>query len=131
MSKLVEVFLSVGSNCGNRSSQVASGIEWLKGFLSECYVSSIYSTGDCHGGPRDYHNAVIKGKTNLSSEEIDNLCKEYERCNGRNEATRARGDVPVDIDVVKYDGNILRPKDYSQKFFRIGYEQLCNSSILG
>lgn len=126
MSNAVVVYLSVGSNCGDRSTQVTLGTEWLKGILLEFQVSSIYSTGDCHGGPRDYHNAVVKGKTEYSPEKLDILCKEYERCHGRSDDARKRGDVPVDIDVVEYDGEILRPKDYYRKFFRLGYQQLQN-----
>lgn len=124
MSKSVVVYLSVGSNCGDRSTQVASGSEWLKSILQDSQISSIYSTGDCHGGPRDYHNAVVKGKTEFSPEQLEILCKYYEKCHGRNEDARKHGDVPIDIDVVKYDGKILRPKDYYQNFFRLGYDQL-------
>lgn len=120
----VEVVFSVGSNCGDRGSRVSGGISWLEGFLSECRVSSVYTTGDCHGGKRVYVNAVVAGLCDMSRERIETLCKEYEISCGRTSEARLRGDVPVDIDLVIFDGAILRPKDYRQKFFQIGFMQL-------
>lgn len=120
----IEVILSVGSNCGDRHLQVSSGIEWLTSILSGAKASTIYTTGDCHGGIRDYMNAVVRGKTATEIEELDRQCKEYELAHGRTAEARRKGDVPVDIDIVVYDKEIIRPKDYRQDFFRIGLEQL-------
>lgn len=124
MSDSVEVILSVGSNCGDRCSQVSAGAEWLKTLLSDTRISSIYSTGDCHGGPRDYYNAVVRGMTSLDISNLDNLCKEYELSHGRTPEVRSKGDVPIDIDVVVYDNEIVRPNDFRREFFQIGYLQL-------
>lgn len=124
MNDSVEVFLSVGSNCGNRHSQVEAGIGWLRDLLMNVKVSSIYSTGDCHGGPRDYYNAVVKGSTSMVIEELNEMCKEYELNHGRTPEARNKGDVPIDIDVVVYGNETIRPKDFRQKFFQIGYQQL-------
>lgn len=124
MSDSAEVILSVGSNCGDRQSQVSAGTEWLKRILSDVSISTIYSTGDCHGGPRDYYNAVVKGKTSIDSNALDNLCKEYEVSHGRTPESRRVGDVPIDIDIVVYDNEIVRPNDFRRDFFQIGYRQI-------
>lgn len=124
MSDSVEVILSVGSNCGDRQSQVADGTSWLQELLENSKQSSIYSTGDCHGGMRDYFNAVVKGVTSLSIEELDSHCKDYELSHGRTPEARSIGDVPIDIDVVVYDNEIVRPNDFRREFFQIGYQQL-------
>lgn len=123
-SEMTMVILSVGSNCGDRHLQVSSGIKWLASILTDARASAIYTTGDCHGGIRDYMNAVVCGMTELGIEKLDRQCKEYELTQGRTAEVRARGDVPVDIDIVVYDEEILRPKDYRQEFFRIGLAQL-------
>lgn len=124
MNDSVEVILSVGSNCGDRCSQVESGIGWLKDLLLNPKVSSIYSTGDCHGGPRDYYNAVVKGRTFMENEVLDLMCKEFELNHGRTPEARNQGDVPIDIDVVVYDNEIIRPNDFRRDFFQIGYQQI-------
>ena len=32
--------------------------------------------------------------------------------------------VPLDIDIVLFDGRIIRPRDYGQEYFKIGYRAL-------
>lgn len=124
MSETASVIMSVGSNCGDRSTNVSDGIRWLREILEDTRISTIYSTGDCHGGPRDYFNAVVKGKTTIAIERLEEMCKEYENAHGRTAEVRAVGDVPIDIDIVVYENIIVRPKDYRQQFFQIGYKQL-------
>lgn len=123
-TKDVEAIFSIGSNCGNRHAFVSEGLKWLSCLLSDFRCSSIYATPDCHGGYKEYLNAVVYGRTSLSQKELDNLCKRYEADCGRNEEMRNAGQVPVDIDIVIYDGDILRPNDYKREFFKIGYAMI-------
>ncbi|MDE6291507.1 MAG: 2-amino-4-hydroxy-6-hydroxymethyldihydropteridine diphosphokinase, partial [Muribaculaceae bacterium] len=83
-----------------------------------------YFTPDCHGGERKYMNAVILGRTSLTPDELESTCKEYEAACGRNAEARANGDVPVDVDLVVYDGCVLREKDFRCEFFLKGYRSL-------
>lgn len=124
MKVLNEVVISIGSNHGDRVVQVADGIEWIKCILKEVSSSEIYSTIDCHGGKRDYMNAVVKGVTAENISSLDALCKQYEFRHGRTEEARGKGYVPVDIDVVIFNHDIIRPKDFNQDFFQIGYKQI-------
>lgn len=124
MNDSVEVILSIGSNSGDRQSQVSAGAEWLKTLLSDTHISSIYSTGDCHGGPREYFNVVVRGMISIDISILDNLCKEYELSHGRTLEARRVGDVPIDIDVVVYDNEIVRPNDFRRDFFQTGYRQI-------
>ena len=119
--KEVVAVLSVGSNCGDRNSNVSEGIQWLSDILSDIRCSTIYATPDCHGGNQEYLNAVVAGKTNKSPEDIDNLCKDFEKSCGRDDSMRQTGYVPIDIDLVIYDNKILRPNDFKREFFEIGY----------
>ncbi|MDE6637868.1 MAG: 2-amino-4-hydroxy-6-hydroxymethyldihydropteridine diphosphokinase [Muribaculaceae bacterium] len=123
-AKSVPVVFSIGSNCGDRLSNVQIGINWLSSILNDFESSHIYATPDCHGGYREYMNAVVKGITNLTPEHIEKQCKEFEIANGRDCKARAAGDVPLDIDLVIYEDVILRPKDFSREFFKIGYSSI-------
>lgn len=123
-SSLPNAVLSIGSNCGDRSDNVKNGIEWLSHQLLNSKASSIYATTDCHGSQREYLNAVIKGYTALTHKDLENKCKEYEILHGRTPEARASGDVPIDIDVVIYDGKIIRPKDAVRLFFTKGYNMI-------
>ena len=123
-SDLPIAVLSIGSNCGDRYDNVRNGLEWLSHILFNSKASSIYATPDCHGGQREYLNAVIKGQTSLSQKDLENECKEFEMRHGRTPESRASGDVSIDIDVVIFDGKIIRPKDVGRKFFTIGYSMI-------
>lgn len=121
---MVEAVLSVGSNTPERARNVALALDRLKDMLDECEASSIYTTPDCCGGPTQYDNAVVRGLTSRTREDLENIAKLYELSQGRDARARSAGIVPIDIDVVVYDGEIIRPKDFSSCFFRIGYDEL-------
>ncbi|MDE6017685.1 MAG: 2-amino-4-hydroxy-6-hydroxymethyldihydropteridine diphosphokinase [Muribaculaceae bacterium] len=120
-AKYVKAVLSIGSNFGERQENVASGIKWLSEMLTDVSCSHIYATPDCHGGFREYINAVLSGYTILTPLELDTKCKQFELEHGRTLEARKAGNVAIDIDLVIYGNDILRPKDFAREFFKIGY----------
>lgn len=120
----IPVVFSLGSNYGDRFANVTCGLNWLSNFLTDFRCSTIYATPDCHGGCREYLNAVACGMTDTTPNQIEILCKKFEMECGRDESMRHSGNVPLDIDLVIYDSQILRPKDYKRVFFKIGYEMI-------
>lgn len=56
--------------------------------------------------------------------ELERLSKQFEISLGRDAQARTRGDVPVDIDIVVFDGKIMRERDFESEFFRIGYMEI-------
>lgn len=119
-----EALFCIGSNCGDRNGNVAAALVWLRGMLTDFHNSSIYATPDCKGGERRYLNAVCCGKTLLDPSELEARCKEFETACGRDAAARAAGDVPIDVDLVVYDGEVLRRKDYGCEFFIKGHTEI-------
>ena len=117
-----ELVISLGSNYGDRSASIRKSIDWLSNLLINAVASEIYSTPDCNGGHNEYMNAVVRGRTFLSLDEMENECKRYEESCGRNHEARDAGRVPIDIDVVIYKGEIIRQKDFERMYFRIGYD---------
>lgn len=121
---MVNVVISVGSNCGDRKKSVEETIEWLKSILSQVQCSSIYETPCAKHTGIPYMNVVISGFYQGQGFELEDLLKEKEHQMGRNTECREKGLVPVDIDIVILDGDITKPWDYRQKFFQIGYSQI-------
>lgn len=119
-----EALFCIGSNCGDRKSNVIKALDWLEGILLDFRHSPIYITPDCHGGQREYMNAVCKGSSELPVGELERLSKQFEISLGRDAQARTRGDVPVDIDIVVFDGKIMRERDFESEFFRIGYMEI-------
>lgn len=119
-----EFYLSLGSNCGDRRKNVTSAMEYVQGIITVTGCSSIYETPEIHGLDRLYYNAVLRGATNMDYDDFNRLLKSFEIAAGRDEECRLKGDVPVDIDIVIWNGSVVRPKDFAQDFFRIGYREI-------
>lgn len=124
MGNPVNVVISLGSNCGPREENVQAATKYLGTLLTDMRASSIYETPEIHGLPRLYMNAVVVGNFSGDPDSLHEMCKIYEKENGRDEAARERGDVPIDLDIVMWNDEIIRPRDFSMEFFKIGYRQL-------
>ena len=68
-----------------------------------------------------YYNCVAEITTALDKGAFVALTKEIEKEMGRTEAMKAAGEVPIDIDVVVFDGITLRPSDFSADYFVRGF----------
>ncbi len=68
-----------------------------------------------------YYNCVVDLTTELDKESLVNLTKGIEAEMGRTKAMKAESLVPIDIDVVIFDGVTLRLSDYKADYFRAGF----------
>ena len=118
------IVLCLGSNSGKRGYTIATVIESLSHRLRNFRCSHVYETPAVGGASGPYLNAVAEGDTTHSLEEVVALAKQMETDNGRDAAARSAGLVPIDIDVVIYDGEIVRRRDFDQHFFQIGWRRL-------
>ncbi|MGM9816436.1 MAG: 2-amino-4-hydroxy-6-hydroxymethyldihydropteridine diphosphokinase [Lepagella sp.] len=116
------VVLSVGSNVG--FDEVKSAVEWLSHELKDFQASTLYRTPALQGVGNPYVNAVVIGKICETCDAFNQRLKAYELSCGRDAAARAAGVVPIDIDIVMKNGEVIRPRDYAHSFFQIGYNQL-------
>ncbi len=125
-----ELVLCLGSNHGDRRGAIASALDRLRADFPGLRSSGIYETPAVSAGGHapaclpPYMNAVAIASTPLMQQEINDLLKKMEAEAGRDESARARGEVPLDIDIVCYAGRVVRARDFSQNFFRIGYDSL-------
>lgn len=118
------VVISLGSNVEDRMARVAAAMTWIQSILRSTACSGIYETDDFHPTGRKYCNAVMAGDTALSQSEIDTAVRLYELNAGRDESARLRGDVPIDIDLVIWNGTVLRPRDMEREYFLRGFREL-------
>lgn len=114
--------LSLGSNCC--AENVEKAILWLKMTFIMSDSSSLYQTPPAKGDGLPYTNAVVSVNSEKSIEELNAMFKTYERNVGRDDDCRRTQCVPIDIDIVLCNGEIIRQWDYRQTFFRIGYDML-------
>ena len=98
------VYLALGSNVGDRHSNIQQAIEGLNaaGILVEC-VSTVIETEPVGGPPQDkFLNAVLKGQTELSPDELLRTTQLIEK-KLRRVKTVADGPRTIDIDILLYD----------------------------
>ena len=121
---MLSVVISVGSNCGDRRANVENALEWLKTILMQCKCSDIYETPCALSSGKAYMNAVISGYYEGVGYDLDNRLKMKEHEMGRSKECRENGEVPIDMDIVIENNEVVKEWDYRQKFFRIGYQSL-------
>jgi len=105
----VGVFLSLGSNRGDRRSQLAGGIAELErcGVRADAW-SSVYETEPV--GMEDqpwFLNQVIRARTCLGPMELLACCKRIERLFGREPTAVRFGPRTLDIDILLYGDRVL------------------------
>ena len=118
------IAVSIGSNVPQQQEQVVACIGWLKQTLTDASASSTYCTPAVGGHGADYTNCVVIGKTAATIQDITAQFKAYERQCGRTPECKALGLVPIDLDVVIFNGEVVREKDFNQIYFKIGWEEL-------
>ena len=103
-------FLGVGSNLGDRHSNLAQALDSLKKIkgISVIHASSVRETAPVGGPPQGkYLNAVWEIQTDLTARHLLNALLELEVGMGR---TRSVPNAPrtLDLDILFYDREIVR-----------------------
>lgn len=121
---LHRAYIGAGSNL--RAEEAVSAIERASEALAALGLvrpSSTYRTDGVgvKSAGMVYHNAVFEFDTQLDADSLNAALKQYEEDNGRDRSTPV---ITIDLDLVVYDGEVLRPADFSHSYFLTGYRQL-------
>jgi len=105
-------YLALGSNLGNRRANLKKACELLKlsagvKFLMSSAVYETLPVGRVK--QRDFFNAVVKLKTDLTPAELLNLCKHIEKLMKRQKTVKW-GPRIIDLDIVLYGNLKLKSK---------------------
>ena len=106
---MIDVFLGIGSNMGNRFDNIQECINRVKSNLSiNCIsLSRIYESYPMYNvNQRNFLNMVIKIKTDLEPIELLNQMKINESAMGRKFSKLSNQPRVIDIDILSY-GDIL------------------------
>jgi 2-amino-4-hydroxy-6-hydroxymethyldihydropteridine diphosphokinase len=130
--------LLMASNC-NASNHLSEAMERLKLHFptairfSRVHESEAFGKTPAASSPSSvissptttYLNAVCSGKTTRSQTEMEQWLKETETNMGRIHGESAHGRVHIDLDLVVWDGTILRPVDAGRPYY-----QTCLNDLL-
>lgn len=100
-----EVFIGIGSNIGQKKSNIQQAVHELSLLLDGVKCSSYYSTE-----PRDYfeqdsfENVVVSGTTTLSPEDLLHQTQRIEKEGGRSRHKAIpKGPRTIDLDILLYE----------------------------
>lgn len=108
---MATVFLSLGSNLGDRLENVKKALRLLESHVDVRRVSSVYETEPW--GYKDqpwFLNAVCRAETDLAPAELLDFVKQVEQQLGRQPTVRY-GPRRIDIDILFYEDQIIRRPD--------------------
>ncbi len=66
-----------------------------------------------------YLNQLALLKTAWDINELKMQLKQIEKANGRNEQSKASGLIPLDIDLLSYDKQVLKPQDFKKQYMQV------------
>ena len=121
MNKLI---ISLGSNSSDRERQMECAVQHLTQILSKTVMSDIYESPAHNGVDAPYLNAVMLASTTKSIEEINAAFKQWEIECGRTAVSKQQGVIPIDLDVVVWNGEVIRATDCSRDYVSKGVAQL-------
>ena len=102
-----EVYLSLGSNLGDREATLHEAINLLQQRAGEVLRTSSFLETDPWGfqSPNRFLNAAVCLLTDLTPHQLLAVTQQIERDLGRTAKTRSRAyaDRPIDIDILLYD----------------------------
>ena len=110
------VYLSLGSNLGDKVGYIQQAVALLKGSsdINVVATSSFYETEPMDMTSKNWFvNASVQLTTGLSPEELLALCQKTESMLGRkrNSESKEYSDRTIDIDILFYDNQIIKTND--------------------
>lgn len=112
---MARVYLSLGSNLGNRKANLRKAVEVLKTnpYFRVRRISSLYET-EPQGfkKQRKFYNITLAAETPLSPQELLELCQSTENVMGRQKEIE-KGPRVIDIDILLYDAQRVKMQDLS------------------
>lgn len=109
MANTHTVYLGLGSNLGDRQTNLVEAAQRLRDYVRIDQLSPVYETEPW--GYTDqplFLNMVVKGRTGLPPQDLLRFLKDVEEKMGRRQVTAVRyGPRPIDIDILFYDDQII------------------------
>lgn len=120
-----KAIIGIGSNVVDAKARVEECCRQLSEIAKESIFSSIYETEAVGTLPQpNYHNSVGVIHTLQSFDELKNKFKEMERKAGRLPEHKTEGKVIIDIDIVVWNNEVIKPTDLTRTYMTIGMEEL-------
>ncbi len=106
----VKIFLGLGSNIGDRARNIKAAVEAVKSnpHFKSVRVSRFYESSPVGPKQKDFVNAVLSSRTDLSPEELLKFSKGTEKNLGRKIRKLKWGPREIDIDILVYGSRVVK-----------------------
>lgn len=113
MKNLNSIFLSLGTNVGDKNKNLSDAINLLSEFGKILAISSVYKTEPVlYEDQDDFLNIVIEYEYQETAQSLLQIIKNIETQMGRKKIIRY-GPRIIDIDIIFFKGEEIRQKDLS------------------
>lgn len=117
MERRHKTIIAIGSNY-EQDHNVDEASARLKLILSDVRCSKRLWTEPIGIVSDKFLNRVISGYTLLPLEQLTDTLKTIEQECGRSEKSQRHGVIPMDIDILEFDGNRLHEDDWSREYIK-------------
>lgn len=116
-----KVVISLGSNVPDCEVVLAEARGVLKGFFKQIRFSEpVYTEPVGWSCPGNFLNQVAVACTDCEADEILAVLKRIERLLGRSPSDKQQGKVTIDIDLLRWNDHVLKPKDWRRDYVTRG-----------
>lgn len=116
--------LCLGSNLDRHTHMEAARNALVSYFHPIKFGTEMDTEAIGNGYLSPFSNQLALFDTTLSTEEVRSILKQIEKENGRLPEDKEQGIVKLDIDLLKYDDSVLKPKDMEKDFVQAGLKEL-------
>ena len=109
-------FILLGSNTADAPEKIRQAL------MSFVFIGDIVGVSPVEPSDNGYYNCVAVVRTSMDTESLTEQTKATEKMLGRNADDRKH--IPIDIDIVMRDTDILRPREAAAPYFLSGMEAL-------
>lgn len=111
-----KVVLSIGTNT-NTCFNLKEAINYLRSYFSNIQFTSTIESEPYGTIYKDWFlNTLAYFETDLSKDKIQLKLKEIEKKMGRKPAHKAEGKIIIDIDLIQWNNEILKPEDFERNY---------------
>ncbi len=121
---MVKILLSLGSNIYSKQNIDKARRMLTHYFPDVVFTQSVITTGDNEKYLFPFRNALAVFNSELPPDEIIQKIKSIEFAMGRQPRDKEAGKIVIDIDLLQYGDEILRPDDYARAYVQALLTQL-------
>lgn len=120
-----QCLLCMGSNADSSAHHLSDARMSLQASFPDIRFGRLMETQAIGSGFHSpFRNQLARFSTALSADSLHRLFKELERRSGRLPEDKPAGIVKLDIDLLVYDGEVLKPEDMEREYVRLGLKEL-------